>query len=158
MQAKRETPPRRICSRCHVWRSCNLIAAPSWEPSHGTLATGLKELQLREVDIIKVVENFPFISEVLVVAGMGCTGLKKVSNIPQLTMLRAELCPKLRCVDWNPSPACSSDVSSSVSQPSATARLEPVCFCNIKQLAPFYRSIDQSLNLFSVSVEQRLLK
>jgi hypothetical protein len=42
----------------------------------------LKALHLRYVDSIKVAENLPFLSEVLLIAG--CEGLERVSNIPQV--------------------------------------------------------------------------
>jgi hypothetical protein len=63
----------------------------------GQEGTSLKELQLRYVDSIKVVENLLFLSEVLVIAD--CKGLERVSNIPQVRELRVQLCPNLRCVE-----------------------------------------------------------
>jgi hypothetical protein len=63
----------------------------------GQQATSLKELQLRYVDSIKVVENLPFLSETLLIAR--CRGLERVSNIPQVRELRAHLCPNLRYVE-----------------------------------------------------------
>ncbi|OEL19273.1 hypothetical protein BAE44_0019708, partial [Dichanthelium oligosanthes] len=63
----------------------------------GQKATSLKELLLRDVHSLKVVENLPFLSEVLVIDG--CKGLERVSNIPQLSELRLELCLELRCVE-----------------------------------------------------------
>ncbi|KAG2564097.1 putative disease resistance protein RGA4 isoform X1 [Panicum virgatum] len=63
----------------------------------GQEATSLKEVHLRDVDSIKVVENLPFLSEVLVISA--CEGLERVLNIPQVRRLRAELCPNLRCVE-----------------------------------------------------------
>ena len=57
----------------------------------------MKEVQLREVDSIKVVENLSFLSEVLVIAG--CEGLETVLNIPQVRRMNVQLCPKLRCVE-----------------------------------------------------------
>jgi hypothetical protein len=44
-----------------------------------------------------VVENLPFLSEMLLIAG--CEGLERVSNIPQVRELRAHLCPNLRYVE-----------------------------------------------------------
>jgi len=63
----------------------------------GQQATSLKVLDLRNIDSIKVVENLPFLSEVLLIAN--CEGLERVSNIPQVSQLRAQLCLKLRCVE-----------------------------------------------------------
>ena len=57
----------------------------------------MKELHLRNVDSIKVVENLPFLSETLLI--VDCKGLERVLNIPQVTELRAQLCPNLRCVE-----------------------------------------------------------
>ena len=63
----------------------------------GLEATSLNVLNLRNMDSIKVVENLPFLSEVLVI--VGCEGLERVSNIPQVRELRAYQCPKMRCVE-----------------------------------------------------------
>jgi hypothetical protein len=63
----------------------------------GQEATSLKELQLRDVDSIMVVENLPFLSETLLIAG--CEGLERVSNIPEVRELRAQRCPNLRYID-----------------------------------------------------------
>jgi hypothetical protein len=63
----------------------------------GQQATSLKELQLRDVHNMKVVQNFPFLSEALVLAG--CEGIERVSNIPQVRELRVQLCPNLRRVE-----------------------------------------------------------
>jgi len=57
----------------------------------------LKELHLRDVDSIKVVENLPFLSETLLITD--CKGLERVLNIPQVTELGAQLCPNLRFVE-----------------------------------------------------------
>ncbi|RLM69773.1 putative disease resistance protein RGA4 isoform X1 [Panicum miliaceum] len=66
-------------------------------PQLGQVTTSLKELQLEDVGSIKVVENLPFLSELLLIAG--CEGLEKVSNIPHIRRLRARKCPKMRCVE-----------------------------------------------------------
>ena len=63
----------------------------------GLEATSLNVLYLRNMDSIKVVENLPFLSERLLIAG--CEGLERVSNIPQVRELRAQKCPKMRCVE-----------------------------------------------------------
>ena len=39
-----------------------------------------------------MVDNLPFLSELLLIAN--CEGLERVSNIPQVRELRAQLCPK----------------------------------------------------------------
>jgi len=72
----------------------NLRALPE---QLGQQATSLKELQLRYVGNLKVVENFPFLSQVLVIEG--CERLERVSNLPQVRRLRAHDCPNLRCVE-----------------------------------------------------------
>jgi len=77
-----------------IGRCPKLRALP---PQLGQQATSLKELQLRCVDSIKVVENLPFLAEMLLIAR--CEGLERVLNIPQVTKLRAQLCPNLRCVE-----------------------------------------------------------
>jgi hypothetical protein len=67
-------------------------------PLHlGQQATSLKELQLRYVSSLKVVENLPFLLEVLVIKGCEC--LERVSSLPRLRRLRTHDCPGLRCVD-----------------------------------------------------------
>ncbi|CAL4990552.1 unnamed protein product [Urochloa decumbens] len=63
----------------------------------GQQATSLKELQLRHVYNLKVVDNFPFLSESLLT--VTCDGLERVSNIPQVRELRVHLCPALRSVE-----------------------------------------------------------
>lgn len=60
-------------------------------------ATSLKEIQLRYVSSLKVVENPQFLSEVLVIEGCEC--LERVSCLPRLRRLRTHDCPDLRCVD-----------------------------------------------------------
>jgi len=75
--------------------SCPRLRALPWQL--GQQATSLKELQLRDVDSIEVVENLPFLSEALVI--VDCKGLERVLNIPQVRRLRAQLCPNLRCVE-----------------------------------------------------------
>jgi len=60
-------------------------------------ATSLKVVQLRDVHSIKVVENLPFLFEVLLIAN--CEGLERVLNIPHVRQLRAQLCPNLSCVE-----------------------------------------------------------
>jgi hypothetical protein len=63
----------------------------------GQQATSLKELQLRDMHNMKVVEKFPFLSEMLLLGN--CEGLERVSNIPQVRELRVQLCPNLRRVE-----------------------------------------------------------
>ena len=63
----------------------------------GLEATSLNVLHLRNMDSIKVVENIPFLSEVLFI-GI-CEGLERVSNIPQVRQLRVSGCPNLRRVE-----------------------------------------------------------
>ncbi|CAO1940354.1 unnamed protein product [Urochloa humidicola] len=63
----------------------------------GREVTSLKELQLRLVHSLKVVEDLPFLSDMLVVAR--CDGLESVSNIRQVRELWITRCPKLRRVE-----------------------------------------------------------
>ncbi|CAO2150131.1 unnamed protein product [Urochloa humidicola] len=63
----------------------------------GREVTSLKELQLRLVHSLKVVEDLPFLSDMLLVSS--CYGLESVSNIRQVRELRITDCPKLRRVE-----------------------------------------------------------
>ncbi|XP_025826708.1 putative disease resistance protein RGA3 isoform X2 [Panicum hallii] len=63
----------------------------------GLEATSLKELKLRDVDSIRVVENLPFLSEMLLI--VVCEGLVRVSNIPKMRELLVSRCPNLRRVE-----------------------------------------------------------
>uniref|UniRef100_A0A0A9ANU5 AAA+ ATPase domain-containing protein n=1 Tax=Arundo donax TaxID=35708 RepID=A0A0A9ANU5_ARUDO len=74
---------------------CPMLRGLPWQL--GQKATSLKELQLREMNSLKVVENLPHLSEVLVLAG--CKSLERVSNLSQLRELRAQYCPNLSCVE-----------------------------------------------------------
>jgi len=47
----------------------------------GQEATSLKELQLRDLHSLKVVENLCFLSEILLI--IDCESLERVSNLPQ---------------------------------------------------------------------------
>jgi len=96
---KGEAPPPRMQLLPHLKvlsleRCPRLRALP---PQLGQEITSLKQLQLRDVDSIKVVDNLPFLSELLLIAN--CEGLERVSNIPQVRELRAQLCPNLSCVE-----------------------------------------------------------
>ncbi|KAL6654633.1 hypothetical protein ACP70R_008098 [Stipagrostis hirtigluma subsp. patula] len=74
---------------------CPKLRALPWHL--GEEASSLKELVLRGLDSLVVVENVPFLSESLLV--YGCKGLERVSNLPQVRRLRARFCPNLRCVE-----------------------------------------------------------
>ncbi|KAM0854456.1 hypothetical protein ACQ4PT_050418 [Festuca glaucescens] len=63
----------------------------------GKEATSLKELQLRGAMCLKVVEDLPFLSEVLLI--QRCGGMERISNLPQVGRLRVSYCPGLRCVE-----------------------------------------------------------
>jgi hypothetical protein len=63
----------------------------------GEEATSLEELQLRGAGCLKVVEDLPFLSEVLLIESCGV--LERVSNLPQVGGLRVNDCPGLRCVE-----------------------------------------------------------
>ncbi|PUZ45790.1 hypothetical protein GQ55_8G253100 [Panicum hallii var. hallii] len=96
---KGEAPPPRMqllprLKGLFLDRCPNLRALPR---QLGLEATSLKELQLRDVDSIKVVENLPFLSQTLLI--VGCEGLVRVSNIPKVRKLRAQRCPNLRYVE-----------------------------------------------------------
>ncbi|CAN6363686.1 unnamed protein product [Urochloa humidicola] len=96
---KDEAPPPRMqllprLTTLYLVRCPKLRALP-WQL--GQEATSLTELHLRRVGNLKVVDNFPFLSEVLLT--VGCEGLETVSNIPQVRLLRAQLCRNLRRVE-----------------------------------------------------------
>jgi hypothetical protein len=98
-EQKWEAPPPRLqllprLKKLFLEWCPNLRALPR---QLGLEATSLKALHLRYVDSIKVVENLPFLSETLFIAD--CEGLVRVSNIPKMRELRAELCPNLRYVE-----------------------------------------------------------
>ncbi|WVZ49723.1 hypothetical protein U9M48_001054, partial [Paspalum notatum var. saurae] len=59
----------------------------------GQETTSLKELQLRDIQSLEVVENLAFLSERLVIAG--CKSIERVSNIPLVRDLRISRCPNL---------------------------------------------------------------
>jgi hypothetical protein len=62
----------------------------------GQEATSLKELRIRDAGCLKVVD-LPFLSEVLLIESCGV--LERVSNLPQVRILRINRCPGLRCVE-----------------------------------------------------------
>ncbi|TVU13858.1 hypothetical protein EJB05_37289, partial [Eragrostis curvula] len=66
-------------------------------PQIGQHAISLKELQLRRVSSLMEVENFPFLSETIVIGGCEC--LERVSNLPQVRRLRVHGSLNLRCVE-----------------------------------------------------------
>jgi hypothetical protein len=63
----------------------------------GQEATSLKDVQLRDVHILEMVENLHFLSEVFVI--VNCKALERVSNLPQIRKLRVQGCPNLKCVE-----------------------------------------------------------
>ncbi|CAO1940350.1 unnamed protein product [Urochloa humidicola] len=63
----------------------------------GQEATSLKELQLRDVHSLTVVENLLLLSEVLLISD--CERLERVSNVPQVRLMRVELCLTLSYVE-----------------------------------------------------------
>ncbi|VAH72422.1 unnamed protein product [Triticum turgidum subsp. durum] len=63
----------------------------------GRHATSLKELHLRGASCLKVVEDLQFLSEKLLI--VGCEGLERVSNLPQVRELRLHDSPNLRRVE-----------------------------------------------------------
>ncbi|CAL4990559.1 unnamed protein product [Urochloa decumbens] len=96
---KGEAPPARIQLLPRLKRlelvHCPKLRALPRQLGKGT--TSLKELFLRDADSIKVVEDLPFLSEMLLI--VRCGGLEKVLNLTQVTELRAHSCPNLRRVD-----------------------------------------------------------
>ncbi|VAH56658.1 unnamed protein product [Triticum turgidum subsp. durum] len=66
-------------------------------PQLGEVTTSLKEILLIRMNKLKVVEDFPLLSELLTIEN--CEGLKKVSNLPQVTALRVGACPNLSHVE-----------------------------------------------------------
>ncbi|XP_014758158.2 putative disease resistance protein RGA3 isoform X2 [Brachypodium distachyon] len=74
---------------------CPKLRALPWQL--GQEATCLEGLGLRGASSLKVVEDLPFLSDMLSIAG--CDDLEKVSNLPQVRDLRVQLCPNLRLVE-----------------------------------------------------------
>ncbi|CAO2150139.1 unnamed protein product [Urochloa humidicola] len=96
---KGEAPPPRMhllprLKKLDLVRCPKLRALPR---QLGQVATSLKELRLGNVDSLEVVEDLPFLSDMLLVAS--CDGLESVSNIRQVRELQITLCPKLRRVE-----------------------------------------------------------
>ena len=96
---KEEAPPPRMqllprLKELELDRCPKLRALPQ---QLGQQATSLKELRLSDVNSLNVVENLGFLSEVLVI--VDCEGLERVSNLPQVRLLRVQLCPNLGCVE-----------------------------------------------------------
>ncbi|XP_062182780.1 putative disease resistance protein RGA4 [Phragmites australis] len=94
-----EAPPPRMrllprLKKLELMRCPKLRALPR---QLGQEVTSLKELILRDVDRLKVVESLPFLSEVLVMDG--CEDLQRVSNLPQVRQLRVTFCPNLRLIE-----------------------------------------------------------
>ncbi|CAM0948945.1 unnamed protein product [Alopecurus aequalis] len=63
----------------------------------GKTTTSLKGLYILRTENLKVVEDFPLLSEILVIKK--CEGLERVSNIPQVTKLVVHGCPNLSRVE-----------------------------------------------------------
>jgi Leucine-rich repeat (LRR) protein len=63
----------------------------------GQEATSLEKLHIRDASCLEVVEDLPFLSEMLLIAG--CDGLQRISNFPQLRELRVGDCPNVRRVE-----------------------------------------------------------
>ncbi|CAN6226638.1 unnamed protein product [Urochloa humidicola] len=97
--AGKEAPPPRMqllprLMNLYLVRCPKLRALPR---QLGQEATSFKELHLRRLGNLKVVDDFPFLAEVLLT--VACEGLETVSNIPQVRLMRAQLCRNLRRVE-----------------------------------------------------------
>jgi len=75
--------------------SCPKLRALPWQL--GQQATSLKELQLKDLGSLKVVESLPFLSTVLLI--LNCQGLEKILNLPKLREMRVTHCTNLRHVE-----------------------------------------------------------
>ncbi|CAD6255402.1 unnamed protein product [Miscanthus lutarioriparius] len=96
---KWDAPPPRIqllprLKRLDLVRCPKLRALPE---QFGQEATSLKELYLRKVHSLKVVEDICFLSEVLLISD--CEVLERVSSLPRVRELRVTRCPNLRRVE-----------------------------------------------------------
>ncbi|TVU23556.1 hypothetical protein EJB05_25930, partial [Eragrostis curvula] len=96
---KGEAPPPRMqllpCLKELALTNCPKLRSLPWQL--GQEATGLKNLKLRDAHNLKVVENLPFLSEILLI--VHCKDLQRVSDVPQVRELRVQGCPNLRCVE-----------------------------------------------------------
>ncbi|TVU23524.1 hypothetical protein EJB05_25898, partial [Eragrostis curvula] len=96
---KGEAPPPRMrllpCLKVLDLGNCPKLRSLPWQL--GQEATSLKMLTLRYAHSLKVVENLPFLSEMLLIAD--CKDLQRVSDVPQVRELRVQGCPNLRCVE-----------------------------------------------------------
>ncbi|CAL4990540.1 unnamed protein product [Urochloa decumbens] len=96
---KGEAPPSRMQLLPRL-KKLQLVSCPKLRAlprQLGQETTSLKELFLRDADSIKVVEDLPFLSEILLI--VRCDSLEKVLNLTQVTELRARSCPNLRRVE-----------------------------------------------------------
>ncbi|XBI61884.1 hypothetical protein VPH35_042623 [Triticum aestivum] len=66
-------------------------------PQLGEDTASLKEILLIGMNNLKVVKDFPLLSELLTIEN--CEGLQNVSNLPQVTALRVGACPNLSHVE-----------------------------------------------------------
>ena len=63
----------------------------------GEVAASLKELRLIGTNNLKALEDFPLLSELLII--QKCESLERISNLPQVTELRVHGCPNLSHVE-----------------------------------------------------------
>ncbi|TVU23563.1 hypothetical protein EJB05_25937, partial [Eragrostis curvula] len=92
-----QTPGMRLLphlKHLELYRCPKLRALPR---QLGKEANSLEELQLQDVHNLNVLEDLPFLSEVLTI--VDCGSLERVSNLCQVRELRLQLCPNLRCVE-----------------------------------------------------------
>lgn len=96
---KEEAPPTRMQQLPRL-KELELICCPKLRalpPQLGKKAISLQKLYLRYLGSLKVLENLPVLSEMLLIDE--CEGLERVWNLPRVRRLHLQLCPNMRCVE-----------------------------------------------------------